>query len=115
MNNTTRKEFTDTHYYTFQIGYCGLQNLLNCIGNYKSNSGVYGWNWNGYTLRASNGARVGITTGYRNLTGNVIPTNLADEFNKKAEEIKMRPVSYTIISKQLESLATELADTLIRL
>ena len=93
MNNTTRRDFTNSNDYTFQVGYCGLQNLLSFIGAYKSNSGVYGWNWN----------------------GKVIPTELAAEFEIKAESIKQLPISYEAIMEQLEKLTTELADILIKL
>lgn len=96
----------------FRTGYCDMYNLLNgyAIGY---NDGVYGWNCDIIYLYAD-GQRVCITTGYRNMRGDLIPETLRVEFESRAKEI-MRDSDYTTRRERIEALQTEFARALIAL
>ena len=68
----------------FYCGYCDLQHIMKHEEPAYYNSGVYGWNCDIYCdfLRD-----IAITTGYRNMTGRRIPSEIIKKYSNIAEEI----------------------------
>ena len=79
---TTRKAVVSMFPRCYRVGYCDLQHLLHYVSPVAYTCGVYGWNFDVYTV---NGAA--ITTGYRNMCGKSIPHDLIREYESKAREI----------------------------
>lgn len=69
----------------YRCGYCDLQDIMRWHDADFYNSGVYGWNCDIYVDFASG---IAITTGYRNMTGKLIPSELIKEYTDKAKEIE---------------------------
>ena len=67
-----------------QCGYCDLQYIMNGKDPWYYNSGVYGWNCDVYTNVKHD---IAITTGYRNMTGKLIPAELIKKYSNRAEEM----------------------------
>ncbi len=65
------------------------------------NSGVYGWNCDIYCDFKND---IAITTGYRNMTGRIIPHELIEKYTKVAKNIMADAVaaSYDEIKKALD-------------
>lgn len=108
----TMKQATKWADRVFRTGYCDMYNLLH---GYESgyNAGVYGWNCDIIYLYAD-GVRVCITTGYRNMRGQLIPETLRAEFETRAKEI-MHDTDYTTRRERIEELQIEFARALIAL
>lgn len=68
----------------YAFGYCDLYYICFDLEPTLYNSGVYGWNWDAYTLPES---RVAFITGYRNLRGIRIPYETVKAYTAKAESI----------------------------
>lgn len=69
----------------FSAGYCELQDVIP-NGYYQFyNSGVYGWNCDVYIDFVNH---VIITTGYRNMRGATIPSELVKKYSDVAKEIR---------------------------
>lgn len=63
----------------FSCGYCEIPAMTEKLRPEVYNSGLYGWNYDGY--------RIGdywIVSGYRNCPGIPIPWDLIENFNRKA-------------------------------
>lgn len=71
----------------YYVGYCGLCFLLSDPVFY--NAGVYGWNWDGYLLHDRSGRMIIINTGYRNMTGEEIPWEIAKKYNDLARNMNL--------------------------
>ena len=85
----------------FQCGYCDLQYIMRGKEPQYYNAGVYGWNCDVY---CDFGRDIAITTGYRNMTGKMIPSELIEKYSKIAEEIsKDWSKSYEKTLKELEN------------
>ena len=84
---TTKKELNQNYNYIVRGGYCEFQNLLRTPKAREMfyACGVYGWNWDAYEIEASDGSRVCVCTGYRDLTGKMIQG--LEKFEKKADKI----------------------------
>lgn len=80
----TRKEIRNFPgvFRVYYVGYCDLQFLLSDPVFY--NTGVYGWNWDGYLLHDRFGRTIIINTGYRNMTGKEIPWEIAKKYDDLA-------------------------------
>ena len=65
------------------IGYCALQSLLRFEKRVGYNCGIYGWNYDAYSL----GDGICICTGYRNMPGKTIPYELVQKYEEKASDI----------------------------
>lgn len=82
--------------HVFYAGYCELQDLLIENRPMFYNSGVYGWNCDIYYFNL-NGYEIAIITGYRNLRGKPIPT----------EMIKRWSIEESLCNNKYERLETE--------
>lgn len=81
---TTRKELHNSFKNVYQCGYCDLQYIFLYEEPLFYNSGVYGWNFDGFPVW---GTDTVIITGYRNMTGERIPSELIKKYSDKAENI----------------------------
>lgn len=81
---TTNKYINRVWANVYRCGYCDLQYIMKGEDPVYYNCGVYGWNWDCYCDYERN---VAITTGYRNMTGRVIPNELINRYTEKAKEI----------------------------
>jgi len=59
---TTAKALRSGYYHIINVGYCGLQNLLNYKSPIAYSAGVYGWNFDVYDING-----IAIATGYRGM------------------------------------------------
>lgn len=75
------KQMYDKVYY---CGYCDLQDIMRYHEPTFYNCGVYGWNCDIYTDAKRD---IAITTGYRNMTGKRIPSELIEKYSKTAKNI----------------------------
>lgn len=82
--HTTIKSIKKNYTKTFQTGYCDLQDIFHSIEPDYYNSGVYGWNCDIYT---DNTRSIAITTGYRNMTGLLIPAEIINKYSEIAKNI----------------------------
>lgn len=98
----------------FSAGYCDLYYLTKGY-EVGYNAGVYGWNCDIIYLWAD-GYRICITTGYRNMRGQLIPETLRKEYEERAKELTLtHPLRNADFIQQLESLQTEFARALLAL
>ena len=99
---TTRKEIVNGSSDILAIGYCDAYNLLTFCDPIAYNSGVYGWNYDVYSVGNKT-----ICTGYRNMPGRR-PNNLS-EYERRAREInaKMWEISNEERREQLDALRRE--------
>ena len=81
---TTRKEIKNKvpSDYIWQVGYCGMQNLLYYQSPIAYSSVIYGWNFDLYDVDG-----VYFTTGYRNMIGKQIDYDLLRKYETQAQEI----------------------------
>ena len=68
----------------FRCGYCDLQDIMRYKEPTYYNAGVYGWNCDIYTDYKTD---IAITTGYRNMTGRQIPSELIKKYSDIANDI----------------------------
>ena len=78
----TVKEIKNTHKRVFSCGACSLYYLLSGIKPYAYNSGVYGWNFDVYSIGS-----IAIESGYRTSGGVQIPYDLITTYENKARKI----------------------------
>ena len=69
---------------TFCCGYCDLQYIFRYEEPAYYNSGIYGWNCDIYCDYKRD---IAITTGYRNMTGKRIPSELIEKYTAEAKKI----------------------------
>lgn len=70
--------------HVFRAGYCDFQFIMYGIEPQFYNSGVYGWNCN---LYADYSRDCIITTGYRNMRGSLIPSEIIRKYDAAARAI----------------------------
>ena len=80
----TRKEIINNFDKVFSVGYCGIQYLLRGKNRIGYNSGVYGWNYDIFSLDNGN---IAICTGYRGMPGKSIDYSIVDKYEAKAKAI----------------------------
>jgi hypothetical protein len=68
----------------YRCGYCDLQHIFKYTEPQYYNAGVYGWNCDIY---CDYGRDIAITTGYRNMAGKQIPSELIEKYSEIAKEI----------------------------
>lgn len=68
----------------YACGYCDLQDIFRYEEAKYYNCGMYGWNCDVYVDFARD---IAITTGYRNMTGKWIPSELIDKYSAIAKDI----------------------------
>ena len=79
----TNKEVRRVFDKVYSIGYGAMQFLLRFENRIGYNCGIYGWNYDVYSL----GNGICICTGYRNMPGKTIPYELVQKYEKYASEI----------------------------
>lgn len=82
--HTTIKYIKKVWRNVYRCGYCDLQYIMRYEEPMYYNSGVYGWNCDVYCDFARD---IAITTGYRNMTGKQIPSELIEKYSNIAKEI----------------------------
>ena len=113
---TTKKELNQNYNYIVRGGYCEFQTLLSTPKAREMfyACGVYGWNWDAYEIEASDGSRVCVCTGYRDLTGKRLQG--LEKFEKKAAKIwdyNDRTKTYDQRQKAHNKLLKQFADYVI--
>ena len=98
---TTMKAIRNNWSKVFYAGYCDLQNIFRYEEPRYYNAGVYGWNCDVYVDYTRD---IAITTGYRNMIGARIPSELLNDYNQIAKEIisNVFKKSYEEIKKELD-------------
>lgn len=86
MGKISMKEAVRGADLVFRVGYCALQNLLRFSNRYGYNAGIYGWNCDVYNF-FKGGKHIVITTGYRNLRGAKIPSEIVKKYEEEASGI----------------------------
>lgn len=81
---TTNKYIKTIWRNVYRCGYCDLQYIMKGTDPVYYNCGVYGWNYDVYCDYKRN---IAITTGYRNMTGERIPSELIEKYSNIAKEI----------------------------
>ena len=105
----TRKTINNRFSNVYATGYCGLQYLLRAFQPSYYNAGTYGWNWDAHIVEYD----TVIVTGYRNTTGQYIPYEISEKYNKLAEAVcKNGKFNWTETKAQLEALMTQMLDEL---
>ena len=98
----TRKEIQNGYKKVYCVGYGELQYLLRRSNKVGYNSGVYGWNYDVFSLDNGN---IAICTGYRGMPGIRIDYTIADKYEKKAEALfRDYSIKYEEQQKKLEKL-----------
>lgn len=82
--HTTIKYIKNVWGNVWRCGYCDLQYIMRYEEPEYYNSGVYGWNCDIYCNHKYD---VAITTGYRNMAGRVIPSELIKRYSDIAKDI----------------------------
>lgn len=82
--HTTIKHIKNVWGNVYRCGYCDLQYIMKYEEPQYYNSGVYGWNCDVYCDFKRN---IAITTGYRNMTGRLIPSELIKKYSDIAKGI----------------------------
>lgn len=98
---TTIKSIKNNWANVYYCGYCDLQDIFRYEEAQYYNAGVYGWNCDIYVDYARD---IAITTGYRNMTGKRIPSELIKKYSDIAKEIAKSPFtkSYDEVKKALD-------------
>lgn len=81
---TTMKAICNNWNKVFRAGYCDLQYIMKYEDAAYYNAGVYGWNCDVYVHW---GKDIAITTGYRNMRGRTIPSEIIKKYSDIAKEI----------------------------
>lgn len=68
----------------FRCGYCDLSRILYADNPVYYNAGVYGWNCDVYVNFSRD---IAVTTGYRNMTGQRIPSEIIEKYEAQAKAI----------------------------
>ena len=108
---TTMKNITERFHKVFRIGYCDLQNIFKYEEAQYYNSGVYGWNCDIY---ADYNRNIAICSGYRNMRGERIPSEIFEKYDTIAKNILKNTFSkpYTEIKEELDKNREEFLNEL---
>lgn len=97
--HTTIKFIRNNWGKVFRAGYCDLENIYRYEEPQYYNSGVYGWNCDIY---CDYGRDIAITTGYRNMAGSRIPSEILKKYDAIAKEIIESHTPYAEQKAKLE-------------
>lgn len=107
---TTRKAISDGYAKIYSCGYCDLQNLFRHTAPTAYTCGVYGWNFDLYDIDG-----VAITTGYRGMIGERIPSELIRKYEGKAKKaIEKANFDYKKTKSALDKLIYKFIEELIK-
>ena len=111
---TTNKYINNAWRKVFRCGYCDLQYIMRGEEPVYYNCGVYGWNYDAYCDYKRD---IAITTGYRNMTGRMIPDELIEKYTDIAKEICKNEWNkpYEEIKEALEQNRRNFFDELIKI
>ena len=112
--HTTMKYIRNNWTKVFRVGYCDLQNIFRYEEPQYYNSGVYGWNCDVYCDYSRD---IAITTGYRNMAGRNIPSEILHKYDEIARHILANSLQmhYSEIKKQLDENRENFLDELDKL
>ena len=110
MDRKITRQAARSYFGTVAVGYCEAQSLLNGLYRFGYNSGVYGWNFDAFTLPG--GAT--ICTGYRNMPGANV-SKVVRPFEKKAREVLEQNAPNGWKFERLAELRFEFVEELSRL
>lgn len=82
--HTTMKAIRANYRKVFRAGYCDLQHICYTTFPQFYNAGVYGWNCDIYINYKYD---IAVTTGYRNMAGNRIPSEVLQKYDSIARSI----------------------------
>lgn len=108
---TTQKAIRDGYAKIYRCGYGDLQNLFRHTDAIAYTCGLYGWNFDVYDVGG-----VAITTGFRGMLGERIPSELIRKYESKAKKAieranfdykKTRSALDKLIAKFIEELTKE--------
>ena len=92
----------------FQCGYCDMQSLLTNHSPIAYTCGVYGWNFDVYSVNG-----LTITTGYRNTCGKRIDWDILRSYEKRASAVLYDySVPYESRKESVEKLLSEFCEIL---
>ena len=94
----TRKELA-SRYFCKAVGYCDLQRLFRCTEPNYYTCGVYGWNFDAYTF-----GNKCITTGYRGMIGERVPSELIEKYETAAAAVWAERIPYEEQRKKVDAL-----------
>lgn len=111
---TSMKYITNNYSKVFCMGYCDLQYIMKYEEPMYYNCGVYGWNCDIYVDFKRD---IAITTGYRNMRGKRIPSDIFNKYNDKAKEILKDTFSvpYEELKEKLDKNREEFLEELDKL
>ncbi len=97
----------------FRAGYCDLAYIFRYEEPQYYNSGVYGWNCDIYCDFARD---IAITTGYRNMRGQNIPSEILQKYTAIAKEIcENYNIPYAEMKEKLDKNRQNFLDELDKL
>ena len=103
---TSMKNIVNRYNKVFYMGYCDLQYIMKYEEPMYYNCGVYGWNCDIYVDFEYD---IAITTGYRNMRGVRIPSDIYNKYNDKAKEIlqNMWKIPYDELKEKMDKNVNE--------
>lgn len=100
---TTAKEIRNSYGKKIAVSYCGMQHLLYNHAPVAYTCGVYGWNFDVYSVDG-----VTICTGYRGMVGKSVDYELLQEYETEAERIVYNyKIPYEERKDRIEALLIE--------
>ena len=100
---TTAKEIRNGYGKKIAVSYCGMQHLLYNHAPIAYTCGVYGWNFDVYSVDG-----VAICTGYRGMVGKSVDYELLREYETAAERIVYDcKIPYEERKERIEALLIE--------
>lgn len=100
---TTAKEIRNDYGKKIAVSYCGMQHLLYNHAPVAYTCGVYGWNFDVYSVDG-----VTICTGYRGMIGKSVDYELLREYETAAEKIEYDyKIPYEERKERIEALLIE--------
>lgn len=95
----------------WSCGYCDLQYIMIGYEPQYYNAGIYGWNCDIYVDYLRD---IAITTGYRNMAGATIPSEIIEKYSKIAQNIMKDSIgtSWSIINEALDNNRENFLDEL---
>ena len=106
---TTAKSIRESYGAKLAISYCGAQYLLHFHNPVAYTCGVYGWNFDVYTVDG-----VTICTGYRGMVGRSVDYALLSEYESKARAVCYdRELDYETKREEVDKLLSEFVERAI--
>lgn len=101
-NEISRQTINQIYDKVYCAGYCDLAHIFYNKSRRAYNSGVYGWNFDLFTDCTKDGDIIAFTTGYRNMTGDRIPSELLQKYDQAARDIISSRGPWEEIEKKLD-------------